>query len=628
MTGIAAVLCDGPGPQKTVQAMSAVLEQTPHDSAGDWADGAMALSACALATTAESLGIVQPCTSLSSDIALVFDGFLTNHAELRRDLLERGAILRNRSDEELVLCAYEEWGDECAIRIEGEFAFVIADLRRQILFCARDHQGLRPLYYFDDGTIFAAGSSIAAVLAALPGTPQCDYEFLAEAMIAEVHSIERTGWKDVRRLKAAHCLSRPLSGKFREFRYYSLPERPITKFRSDADYIAHYRDVLSDAIRRTSRTHLPLAIEVSGGLDSSAVYCLAQSMIAQGGIEAPSIAAYSLRGEEGGASDEIQFARAVADFTDTKLYESELFRPPLEWFAAEAAQARDLPTYTNAAHSIHMEQLIASSGARVVLNGMGGDQWLDGSYGYYHQAIRARAPARFIENLRRDIGLYGVRSAVPFAIRKLMLSALPDPLRLALKRSRPDYARLHYEGVQFLNDEFAEKVRAAKRRYLADLPVDEVHTANVRTLDSLPNQRAFDLMYRQRANIGLEGRSPMFTRQFIEFCCSVPEDLKFRGGRTKWLHREAMRGLMPDCVTDREDKASFPERKHDASIRSLCEKAAGEELAPIIDAKRFTAFCALREGENIDDSWGRPYWGAYSVAQFLKNISYIPTTKG
>ncbi|MBV7258293.1 asparagine synthetase B family protein [Erythrobacter crassostreae] len=615
MTGIAAVFADGLLSVR-MQSMTDVLSRNPHDARDQWSNGKMGLSACTLFTTAEAKDANQPHCSEDGQRALVFDGFLTNCAELRRELLDRGASLRNRSDEELVLRSYEEWGDDCALRTEGEFAFVIADCRRQTLFCARDHQGLRPLFYCQNGEALIAASSIAAVLAGLDRQPDFDYDYLAEAMVGETYSVDRTPWKGVKRLNASHCLITS-PGQIEVRRYYSLPSQPIRHYRSDEEYIEAYRDVLRDAIRRTSRTHLPLAIEVSGGLDSSAIYALAHDMM--GTLPAPEIRAYTLRGEAGAESDEIAFARSVTDFTDSDLTESELFRPDLDWFDAEGKRERDLPTYTNASHSILMEQAMAKDGARVTLNGQGGDQWLDGSFGYYHQTIQSRQVRRFLKNLRRDIATYGTRSSVGFALRKMILAALPKPVRLALKRSRSDYGSLMVDPVQYLDAEYAASVRSTKTSYLAALPFDEIANANARTLDAKLNQRSFDLMARQRARLGLEGRSPMCTRQFIEFAASVPEDVKFRNGQTKWLHREAMRGFMPDAVVDRPDKASFPEAKHDQAILRMCQTEMSGVLAPLVNSEQFSAFNTLRIEHDFDDIWDWPYWGCYLVTSFLQN---------
>ena len=137
------------------------------------------------------------------------DGYLTNWEELRRDLTERGARLRNRSDAELVLRAYEQWGEDCAARIEGEFAFVIADRRKHRIYAARDHQGLRPLFYYQDGETLLVASDMRAIIAALDAYPEPDWDYLSNIVMQPLWLREQTVWAGLLRLPQSccgHCL--------------------------------------------------------------------------------------------------------------------------------------------------------------------------------------------------------------------------------------------------------------------------------------------------------------------------------------------------------------------------------------------------------------------------------------
>lgn len=595
------------------------MGEWPHDAKQIWNAQDAGLGACVLHTTAQSLETEQPLTNETGSVVLVFDGYLTNWEELRRDLEAKGAVLRNRSDAELVLRAYEQWGENCAERIEGEFAFAIVDRANRRAFCARDRKGLRPLYYMIDRGALIVASRLPVLIAGLGRKPDFDLDYLAQTMVGEVYSVDHTAWKAVRRLKAAHCMSYS-AGSLETRRYYDLPEVRIRRYRSDAEYIEEYRAVFEDSVRRTSRSHLPLAFEVSGGLDSSAIFCLAHGMEKRGGILAPSIDAFALRGEPGAYSDEIDFARAASDYVSRELHETELFRPDLQWFNNQVSSEHDLPTYTNAAQSILMEQAISDRGARVAINGMGGDQWLDGTLAYYDQNLQAMAFGRLARNMARDMQIRGKRRTAALVARKVILALAPDRLRPLIKAMKGGGEELYVDDVMYLTPFWAERVRLEKRHYEASLPPSELARINRRKLDQLGNQRAFDLMYRQRSRLGIEGRSPMLTRQFIEFCSALPEDLKLRGGQTKWIHREAMRGLMPDCIVERSSKASFPERKHDEAIRELCEFNKMTALEGLVDPARFSAFCEMRHERDIDDLWGWPYWGAYMVTAFMSTV--------
>ncbi len=306
--------------------MTAAMADRAVDGTGSWAQDRFALGACILHTTAESLEAGQPHTSEDAMLALVMDGYLTNYEELRRDLAERGARLRNRSDAELVLRAYEQWGEDCAARIEGEFAFVIADRRQQRLYAARDHQGLRPLFYYRDGDTLLVASDIRAIIAGLDAYPEPDWDYLANIAMRQFWLRERTPWSGLLRLPQS-CRMTATGGDPRITRYYDLPTGVTQRYASEGEYAEHYRAMLFDVVRRTSRTHAPLACAVSGGLDSSALFCIAHRLEGEARLPAPALRGYTMCGEEGSGSYELPYALATAEHVGRPLTQVPMYRP-------------------------------------------------------------------------------------------------------------------------------------------------------------------------------------------------------------------------------------------------------------------------------------------------------------
>ena len=165
-----------------LEAMLASLAVVPHDATGIWHRGTMGLAAAAYHTTSEAREQPQPCISEDGTLAAVFAGYLLNPDELARDLSAKGARLRNRSDIELALCAYEVWGEDCAPRLEGEFSLIIADGRAGRLFITRDHLGFVPLFYREEHGRLVVATDFRT-LAALSDTPlEPDHLYLAQAM--------------------------------------------------------------------------------------------------------------------------------------------------------------------------------------------------------------------------------------------------------------------------------------------------------------------------------------------------------------------------------------------------------------------------------------------------------------
>ncbi len=247
MTGIAAIFSAGPASERQLDAMMAAMAGRAFDGEGRWVNGRFALGASILHTTAEAMEAGQPHTNEDESLALVLDGYLANWEELRRDLLGRGAVLRNRSDAELVLRAYEQWGEACADRIEGEFAFVIADRRAGRIYAARDHQGLRPLFYCQRGDTLVIASDIPAVFAALDPPPEPNDDYLVGVAAVQLFLPEDTVWRGIMRLQQAHWLACDGDGLVTR-RYYDLPIGERLRYRSDDEYAEHYRAMLLDAL--------------------------------------------------------------------------------------------------------------------------------------------------------------------------------------------------------------------------------------------------------------------------------------------------------------------------------------------------------------------------------------------
>ena len=265
--------------------MTAAMQYRGPDGIHHWRRGNVALGQCMLRTTPESLEETQPLTNEDESLVLVMDGRVYNWEELRRELLGKGAVLRTRADAELVLRAYEVWGRDCLTRIDGDFALVIWDARRQEAFCARDRMGNKPFTYHWTGKTLYFASEQQAILRQ-PSVPQVLNEgMVAEYLAAQWFSRTETLWQDVLRLDAAHTMVVTPSGP--TLSHYWAPDLQASlSFRSDQECAEHYRALLFDVVRRLSRSTHPIACEVSGGLDSSAIFAVAENPEATGKLAA------------------------------------------------------------------------------------------------------------------------------------------------------------------------------------------------------------------------------------------------------------------------------------------------------------------------------------------------------
>lgn len=620
MAGIAAIVRTDGGPVGTnlIEAMTAAMAHRGPDGIAHRVAGGVALGHCQFCTTREALEEDQPVTSADGQLLLVMDGYLANWEALRTDLLGRGAVLRDRSDPELVLHAYETWGPDFVRHLEGEFAFILWDGRTKELFAARDHQGLRPLVYAWDGTTLVAASDVAAVLAALPAGPEPDHEWLAEWATGELLSRVATPWRGVIRLLPASSLHLGNGGPH-VASYWSVPLGVTIRYRREEDYVEHYRAVLADCVRAASRSHLPAAYAVSGGLDSSAVFAVALDLLRQGRLPAPDARAYVVAGPAGTAADEMVHARAVARHLGVPLAEVAFRLPGLAWFTEMLGKYRDIIAIPNSAHIIGMERQVATDGCRICVGGQGGDQWLQGAYEYYREDLLAGDWCGLRRSFRADRRAMGLPMALRCVAQTTVRPYLPPRLKSALRRAagmprrwKPDFPWLSAAALEGWRERHRTWIDGQRR--LGPSGYKQGKLVSPWTLV------AMDITARQGVLSGIEHRNPMLLRQFIEFCSSTPESMRLRGGQTKYIHRKAVDGLLPASVAWRRDKAEFSHAL--TALRGEMAAALGEIVSDpataLLDRTGLEQLHRRYCTAAIDELPHWPVWGVLTYVQLLR----------
>ncbi len=562
MSGIAGIIDfdDAPIDPGRIEAMTSAMAHRGPDGIRHWRHGSVALGHCLLCTTAESEEERQPVASEDESLVLVMDGRLDTWQELRRELSERGAILRDRSDAELALRAYQTWGRDCLVHLDGDFAFAIWDARRQAVFCARDRMGRKPFNYHWDGKNLTFASELHAILAMGWGPRTLNEGMLAEYLGGEWYSREDTPWVGVQRLQPAHWME--IGRGHLEVRQYWQPDlHAAIVYARDEDYVEHYRHLLADAVRRTSRTHRPLACEVSGGLDSSAVFAVAADLQRRHALPAPGVTGFTLRFEDGGEADELEYARAVGAHVGLPVREIEPTRQPLSWYAAWARTYHEFPGYPNGVMGWGIRQAAHQCGARVLLVGGGGDEWTTGSRHYYTEELASGQWRQLSRSLTADLRDRGVRHASRWLGHSCAVTLLPDPaLRLmrARRRRRTEAAARRKSWLAPRLADVLGQRAASVRSPTAGVRLARAGQAAL--LDALYSP--YDLLAheseeRLAAGLGVELRAPLSTPAMVQFAFSTPERLRLRGQTIKVLHRQAMIGLLPATVLERASKADF-----------------------------------------------------------------------
>lgn len=518
MSGIAGFLhFDGrPAEEALLQRMTLAMHYRGPDGMRHWCRGAVALGHCALVTTSEQLGEVQPLQNESAEVVLVFDGRLDNRAELRRELLSSGVRLRDETDAELVLRAYEHWQADCVLHMEGEFALVLWDTPSRSAFCARDRMGMRPFHYYWDGTTLTFASDVLA----LPWVPQeLNAGMVAEVLAVDHLSLSETFWKGVLRLPAATSIMVTAEG-LSERRYWEPDPALHLPCRSDDDYVQYHRELLHKVVQSQSRSHKPLACEVSGGLDSSALFAVGHALLREDKLSAPAMHGFAMTFSDA-LADESAYRTALSEHLGESIREVAPGRYSVSWYQQYGATYRDFAGYPNWTMMRPLYAAARTQDCRVILSGTGGDEWLGAVDDW------------------RSMGL----------LRWLAWEVLPQQWKQWVR-----YRRGLPVPSAWLSREFT---RSLGHRRAGVGSGGGMRSLQLALLRDAFGQFGRELAERQAAMCGIERRQPFWDRRIVEAAFATPERLRAGKGEDKWLHRRAMEGLLPRAILERGDKANF-----------------------------------------------------------------------
>ena len=384
MSGITGIYHrDGyPVDPELLRRMTELIAHRGPDGTGYWVDGPVGMSHQMCHTTPESLHELQPLVDAAGNRCLTFDGRIDNREDLKCALEQSGVALRTDTDAELVLQAYACWGEQCLKWLIGDFAFVIWDGPGRKLFCARDIQGIKPFYYYLDKHLFLWGSEIRQIFAVPVVVKQPNLGMVGEYLIDQVTSLEETLYTDIMRLPPAHYLM-ITAERIRKVRYWDIDPAREIRYSTDQEYAEHFLEVFQEAVRCRLRCQTKVGACLSGGLDSSSIVGMVQSLYRKGIVTDPGFETFSLV-FPGLTCDESSYIQDVVDKWHLKYNYVHPLAPDYDYCIQQINKYCDIPDAPNSSMSVPMEQSAQQRGFRVLLDGLGGDEWFTGSnYRYY-----------------------------------------------------------------------------------------------------------------------------------------------------------------------------------------------------------------------------------------------------
>lgn len=555
--------------------LEAVLDALKHrgdDGSGIWIDGPVGLGHRMRWTTPESLIETLPWKSPESSSVITCDARIDNRDQLIPQLPFTNKSTDEITDSEIILRAYERWGEDCLPRLVGDFVFAIWDSSRKRLFCARDPLGIKHFYYYyKPGVAFALASEIKALLRLAVVPCELNEDGLADYLAIHTEDKEQTLYKGVLRLPSASALSLSQGG-FRIWEYWQPKEQEV-RLRNSSEYHEAFREKLTEAVDCRLRSAYPIGSTLSGGLDSSAVVCIASRQLRKEGkppLETfsgifPSVAKVDPR------IDETRYIRSVVDTSGCRPHFVNVDDvSPLKNLDMIVGHADHPVGYVNLYMSSEIYRAAQRENVRVMLSGHDGDCTV--SYGYEDFELLARR-GRYLRLVREAIALgknipskghtikhlvwrRGIKPTIPLAMiglwRSLRGRKAPEPVE------SPVHFPLHLESI---NPKFRSR-QALERRILdsreRDFPNDisnalfhwRVLTSGLTSLNLEFNEHLSEAF-------GIEPRHPFYDRRLIEFCVNLPPGQRLYRGWTRSIFRFAMEGILPPDVQWRTGKANL-----------------------------------------------------------------------
>ncbi|HET9906374.1 MAG TPA: asparagine synthase (glutamine-hydrolyzing) [Anaerolineales bacterium] len=540
---------NSPIDRSTLLKMNSSLYHRGPDDEGYYADDQVGLAMRRLSIIDLRSG-QQPISNELGNIWAVYNGEIYNFQEVRAALEQRGHTFKTQTDTEVILHAYEEYGDQCVTHFNGMFAIALWDAREHRLFLARDRLGIKPLYYWSDSEKLVFGSELKALLLH-PDVPRLvDLAALDLFLTLEYIPAPRTIYKGISKLLPGHHLVVE-NRELKVTQYWDVPYNPIHQSEAECG------EILSGLIKESVRLHLisdvPLGAFLSGGIDSSTIVGF---MSQSANVPAQT---FSI-GFEDNTYNELPYANAVAKYFGTKHHfevlksdHADLMEQLVAHFDEPFADTSIFPTF--------LVSKLASRHVKVVLSGDGGDE-LFGGYDTYLADKLDQYYARLPRLFRQQVFPNVAEWLLPQPAKKGWI----NKVKRMVEGGSFDPSFQHARWMMFLNSSQKNSLYRSDlqtildHQYTSDFFSDYFEKAN--SFDRLAQQQYVDVksyladdiltkVDRMSMAVSIEARVPLLDYRIVEFALNLPTRMKLNGTRTKSILRQAVKNLVPQFVLEK-----------------------------------------------------------------------------
>lgn len=514
--------------------MNKMKHRGPNDE-GTYIDENVGLGFVRLSILDLSSAGHQPMYSNDKRHVIIFNGEVYNYIEIRNELNKKYQF-KTGTDTEVILAAYQEWGDACLDRFNGMFAFVIFDTKTREIFGARDRFGIKPFYYFQDEERLIFASEIKCIIPLLKNKKVNNNVIYNYLLFNRTDQSEETFFEDIKKLQHGSCFN-IVNGKLESKRWYNLSDR-IKKNKSFSP--EEYRELFKDSLKLRLRADVPIGVSLSGGIDSSAIVA---SLMKD--FELDELNTFSAVFDKKEDSDESEFVDEFKPIVKNMYFtspDSDSFFEDFEIFI----DAHNEPIADTGPYIQFKVMELASEYVTVTLDGQGADEQLAGYHyffgSYYIELLKKLKLAKFlVENLhyfKKHKSLDAVKFFIYYLLPSNFQNQISSQIYPSVKKSFFD----SYKNNQEINKMLYDPVN------LNDLLIKhfEYKLEHLLKWDDLNSM-----------HFSIESRVPFLDHRLVEATLSTPSYQKISKGETKHLLREAVKDILPKKIAERKDKKGF-----------------------------------------------------------------------
>ena len=546
-------------------------------------------------------------------LTVVFNGEIYNYVELREELRRRGHAFRTASDTEVLLRAYAEYGDDCVRHLNGMFAFVLHDAARRRVLAARDHFGIKPLYFHATPERVLWASEIKALLRHPAVRAARDDEALQDYLTFQFVLGDATLFQGIRKLLPGHRQVLDLaSGRLRTDKYWE-PSFKLDKYHTEEYFVEELRRLLNDAVRLQMRADVPVGTYLSGGLDSSLVTILAAPHVGQ------RLKTFTGSFREGPEFSELEYSREVARHVGADPHEVVPTERDFIELLPRLVYHMDEPVAGPGLFPQYMVSRLAQRHVKVVLGGQGGDE-IFGGYArylvaYFEQALKGAIH----ETTEEEEHIVSLKSIVP------NLAALRQYVPMLQQFWRDEVFepmdRRYFRLIDRSGGALGLLSGDARKRYDREAIFGRFSAVfnHPDTMSYYNKMTHFDLTCglpallqvedRVSMAVSLESRVPLLDHRIAELVASMPPKMKFRGGELKYILKKAIRQVMPAKVMNRKDKMGFPVPLHLWARGKARDFFADVLLSPACRSRGIFDTAAIEALLDQEAAFSRRLWG-------------------